>query len=68
MRGPYKLKSKEAPMAGYVAKTISYRMAYPKSKEKAPAAKKAPSKNVTIRKPPKKAAANTALYWAGRSK
>ena len=57
---------------------IDYYMAYPKpgkkkarapANKKAPAAKKVPSKNVTVRKPPKKvAAANTPLYWAGRSK
>ena len=29
-KGPYKLKAGEAPMAGYVVKAISYRMAYPK--------------------------------------
>ena len=52
-KGPYKLKAGEAPMAGYVVKAISYRMAYPKPKEKAP--KRAVSKkNVTVRKPRKK--------------
>ena len=53
MKGPYKLKSGETPIEGYTAKTITYRMAYPK--KKAPAVKKrAPSKkNVTVRKPRK---------------
>ena len=64
MKGPYKLKKGEAPMKGYIDKTITYRMAYPTPKGRAPA-KKAPApkpqapakkkavpskKNVTVRK------------------
>ena len=73
--GPYKLKAGQAPMKGYVEKTISYRMAYPDKKapkkagpvkpplgtaHKAKAASVAPVKKKAASVAPKKKAASVA--------